>query len=206
MAFDDVRLPPDIEQGAQGGPQFNTTILTLSSGAEVRNQNWSRSKALYNIAYGVTDSDDPDDSYATVIAFFFARGGMARGFRFKDWLDFNATAQACSGLANGTNTIFQLQKTYTSGAINYVRKITRPVSGTVNVYNNAVLKTLGTDYTIDVTTGKITFTVAPVSGHAITADFDFDVPVRFAVDALQLTASVVNVAAIQSIALQEVIE
>lgn len=204
--FDDVRLSPDIEQGAQGGPQFNTTILTLSSGAEVRNQNWSRSKATYDISYGVTDSDDPDDSYASVIAFFFARGGMARGFRFKDWLDFVATAQTCSGLANGTNHVFQLQKTYSSGGVSYARKVTRPVSGTLNVYDNAVLKTVVTDYTIDFTTGIITFTTAPTSGHTITADFEFDVPVRFNVDGLQLTASVINVAEIQSITLQEIIE
>ena len=44
--FDNIRLPDEIEQGSTGGPQFYTSVLRLSSGAEARNQNWQDAKCV----------------------------------------------------------------------------------------------------------------------------------------------------------------
>ncbi len=116
-----------------------------------------------------------------LIAFFRARKGRAYGFRFKDWTDYQASAQRI-GTGNGTLTQFQLVKSYASGGITEPRTIAKPVAGSVNVYKNAVLQTSGVS--VDTTSGLVTFTSAPASGVAVTADFAFDVPVRFDTDRL----------------------
>ena len=89
MGFDEVRLPTNIEIGAQGGPQFNTTIIALSSGFEKRNINWADSKGTWDIGYSIRYKEDLD----IVIQFFYARRGRANGFRFKDWSDFELPQQ-----------------------------------------------------------------------------------------------------------------
>jgi uncharacterized protein (TIGR02217 family) len=79
-----------------------------------------------------------------------------------------------------------LVKTYTSGGITETRTITKPVSGTVVAYINSVPQASGA-YSIDITNGKITFVSAPANAAIITADFEFDVPVRFDTDRLSAT-------------------
>lgn len=88
------------------------------------------------------------------------------------------------GTGNGTLTAFQLTKTYVSGSNTYVREIKKPVTGTVKIYLNSLLQ--GSGFTIDHTTGIVTFTIAPGAGVAVTADCDFDVPVRFDTDMLSV--------------------
>jgi uncharacterized protein (TIGR02217 family) len=83
-SFDEVQFPPRISAGAQGGPAFSTTVLTLDSGMEHRNINWSRERPTYDISTGLKDADDGRE----YLKFFYARRGKAIGFRFKDWSDF----------------------------------------------------------------------------------------------------------------------
>ena len=40
--FLDVRFPPLISFGAEGGAEFLTDIVVTASGFETRNQNWSQ--------------------------------------------------------------------------------------------------------------------------------------------------------------------
>jgi uncharacterized protein (TIGR02217 family) len=180
MAFIETRFPTDISYGSGGGPEYSTDIVISQSGYEQRNSNWSQARARYNVAHGIKTQAQLN----TLIAFFRARKGMADGFRFKDWTDFSATAQPI-GTGNGTQTIFQLVKSYTSGSVTESRIISKPVTGTVSIYANAVLQTTG--YSLNTADGKITFSTAPASGVAITADFEFDVPVRFDTDRLSAT-------------------
>ena len=77
-------------------------------------------------------------------------------------------------------------QTYISGSNSYVREIKKPVTGTVKIYLNAVLQSSG--YTLDTTTGIVTFTTAPANTVVVSADFEFDVPVRFDTDALAVRA------------------
>ena len=53
-------------------------------------------------------------------------------------------------------------------------------------------------------TGLITFTTAPATGTAITAGFEFDVPVRFDSDALDVTLDLERFGSITSIPLLEI--
>lgn len=175
--FHEVQFPPKIAYGATGGPEFNTTITTTFGGFEQRNVNWQKARGRWDVSTGIKNKADMD----AVIAFFRARFGKAYGFRFKDWSDYQAVGQNI-GTGNGVLTEFQLTKTYSSGGNTYVRDIKKPVSGTVKIYLNSVLQVSG--YSVDHTTGIVTFTVAPGGGVAVSADCDFDVPVRFDTDAL----------------------
>ncbi len=181
MAFIEVAFPSDIAYGSSGGPEYSTDIVITNGGHEQRNINWAQARAKYNVAHGVKTKVQLD----ALIAFFRARKGRAEGFRFKDWSDYKAVAQVI-GTGNGTNKIFQLVKTYTSGGITETRTIAKPVVGTLAVYAAGVLQA-GAAYALDSTNGKITFVAAPANGASITADFEFDVPARFDTDRLSAT-------------------
>ena len=205
MAFHEVRFPDNISRGARGGPERRTQIVELASGAEERNASWANSRRRYDVAYGIRRADD----LAAVVAFFEARNGRLHGFRFKDWADFKsclpsqapgATNQPI-GTGNGSATLFQLTKRYTSGAQSWTRAITKPVAGTVTIALNGTPQASG--WSVSTTTGLITFTTAPAAGVAITAGFEFDVPVRFDTDVLDVTLDLERLGSINSIPLVE---
>jgi uncharacterized protein (TIGR02217 family) len=188
MSFHNVRLPEDVEKGAEGGPGFNTTVLKLSSGFERRNINWERELGEWDIAYGIETKADLED----VVAFFYVRRGKAYGFRFKDWSDFEIGAAGSPhtiGTGTGAQSVFQVYKTYTDAGGSFARKITRlDPDFPIQVYVNGVLKTLTTHYTVNYDTGVITFTGGnfPPNGHAVAVICWFDVPVRFDIDKLRV--------------------
>ena len=195
-AFHEVQFPPKIAYGASGGAEFNTSISTTFGGFEQRNVNWQKSRGRWDVSTGIKIKTDMD----TVIAFFRARFGKAYGFRFKDWSDYQGVGQVI-GTGNGTLTAFQLIKTYVSGSNSYVREIKKPVSGTVKIYLNAVLQSSG--FAIDLTTGIVTFTTAPGNTVVVSADYEFDVPVRFDTDALAVRADAPGVFVWDSIPIVE---
>ncbi len=178
--FSEIRFPTDISIGATGGPEFSTDVVTLQNGHEKRNANWQQARARYNIAHGIKDAGQ----LAELKNFFMAKNGKAMGFRYKDWTDYTVVGQAI-GIGDATTTDFQLVKTYSSGSETYTRIIAKPVSGTVDIYVDAVLQSSGVS--VDTTTGIISFDAAPAGSAEITADFEFDVPVRFDTDLLEAT-------------------
>lgn len=180
MTFHEIRFPDDIAYGASGGPEYLTTVVATASGFEQRNVNWAAARGKWNVASGLKHQFQLD----TLIAFFRARKGRAYGFRFKDWTDYKATGQAL-GTGDGTNKSFQLVKAYVSGAGSDTRIIAKPVQGTVVPYLAGIKQTSG--WSVNTTTGVLTFLVAPAQGVAVTADFEFDVPVRFDTDSMAVT-------------------
>lgn len=205
-AFHEVRFPDDISKGSSGGPERVTDIVELVSGFEERNAAMANSKRTYDAGLGLRNVNDLHD----VIEFWEARFGQLYGFRWKDWADYKscktrntpAFNDQVIGTGNGTQTQFQLVKNYVSGAYGYQRTIRKPVAGTVLVGKAGVNQ--GSDWTVDTTTGIITFSVAPTAGQTITAGFEFDVPVRF--DASKLTVSIdaFNHGSIPNIAIKEI--
>jgi len=189
MAFHEVRFPDNISRGARGGPERRTQIVELASGDEERNASWANSRRRYDVAYGIRRADD----LAAVVAFFEARNGRLHGFRYKDWADYKSAlpSQAITatdqqiGTGTGSLQTFQLAKRYTSGAQTWVRTIAKPIAGTVRVALGMVEQLSG--WTMDTTTGVITFTTAPANGVIVRAGFEFDVPARFDSDALDVT-------------------
>jgi uncharacterized protein (TIGR02217 family) len=206
MAFHDVRFPDNISRGARGGPERRTQIVELASGDEERNASWANSRRRYDVAYGIRRSDD----LASVVAFFEARNGRLHGFRYKDWADYKSglpsqpitpTDQQI-GTGNGSLKTFQLAKRYISGAQSWTRTIAKPVAGTVRIALGMVEQMSG--WTVDATTGVVTFTTAPGNGVIVRAGFEFDVPVRFDTDVLDVTLDIERLGSITSIPLLEI--
>ena len=210
MAFHDVRFPLDISKGADGGPERRTDIVTLGSGAEERNSRWADSRRAWNAGYGAHTLDQ----LHAIIAFFEERRGRLHGFRWRDAADWKSCApQAVAsaldqviGTGNGSTAAFQLSKTYGSSYAPWTRTITKPVAGTVVIAVAGVAKTSGTHFIVDVTTGRVTFLTGhvPASGHAVTAGFEFDCPVRFDTDKLEINVQGFRHGAIPHIPIIEV--
>jgi uncharacterized protein (TIGR02217 family) len=92
-------------------------------------------------------------------------------------------------------------KEYPSGSVIEVRTITKPVAGTVKVYLDGVEQLSG--WSVDTTTGLVTFSTAPAAGVEITADFEFDVPARFDTDHMAVTIESYRLHAWQQIPIVE---
>lgn len=180
MSFAEVQFPSDISYGATGGPMFLTDVVSTVSGHEQRNSKWSQARAKYNVASGVKT----ETQWQALISFFRARRGKAVGFRFKDWSDYKAESVQI-GVGDDSTTEFQLVKIYSSGSVAVSRTITKPVSGTVDIYVDSVLQSSGVS--VDTTTGVVTFSSPPATDEVITAEFEFDVPVRFDTDEMAVS-------------------
>ena len=143
------------------------------------------------------------------MAFFEARNGRLHGFRFKDWGDHKSCLPSGTpsptdqsiGTGDGTTTAFQLVKHYASGSQTWTRTIAKPVAGTVRVALDGAEQI--DDWSVDTTTGVVTFDIAPAAGVAVTAGFAFDVPVRFDTDVLDVTLDLERLGSITSIPLLE---
>lgn len=180
MAFHEIRFPEELSYGLTGGPQFNTSVITVKSGQEQRNQNWETTRYRWDASTAIKTRADME----IISGFFLARRGKLHGFRFKDWADHTTYTTQLLGTGNGVLTAFQLVKHYSDIGGSYSRQITKPVSGTVLVYLNDVLQNSG--FTVNTTTGIVTFTSPPGVGVTVKAEFDFDVPVRFDTDELKI--------------------
>jgi uncharacterized protein (TIGR02217 family) len=178
--FHEVRFPDNIAYGATGGPEFATTVVVTGAGHEQRNVNWAEARGRWDVGSGLKNQQQLDE----LIAFFRARKGRAYGFRFKDWTDYKATGQLL-GAGDGAQTQFQLVRRYPSGNVIEVRMVSKPVAGTVKVYLDSVEQASG--WSVDTTSGLVTFGTPPALGVEVTADFEFDVPVRFDTDHMAVT-------------------
>ena len=186
MAFHDVRFPDRIAEGAEGGPEFSTSVIVSSGGHEQRQGNWSAGRGRWNVATGLQDETD----LAVLIAFFRARAGRLHAFRFKDWSDYQLDRQVI-GTTGGGDATWQILRTYTSGPTSVTRTITRPVGGTVRCWVNGTERSPGagsSQFQVNLATGVITLgsVLAGTTGQAIEAACDFDVPARFDTDTLPL--------------------
>ena len=210
MDFHETRFPLEITFGSSGGPERRTDIVTLGSGHEERNSPWADSRRRYDAGYGVRSLDD----LHAVIAFFEARHGRLHGFRWKDKVDHRSGVPGTLigpldetlGTGDGTTATFSLAKAYASGGATYTRPISKPVEGTVRVAVAGVEQTLATDFIVDHNTGVVTFLSGhePGPGQSVTAGFEFDVPVRFDTDFLDVNLTSFDAGDIPSIPLVEI--
>jgi uncharacterized protein (TIGR02217 family) len=209
MSFHEVRFPTEISRGAEGGPERRTDIVVLGSGYEERNSRWADSRRSYNAGYGVKSVDD---LYA-VIAFFEERRGRLYGFRWRDHADWKSCAPGGTpsatdqviGTGDGTTASFQLKKTYGGAHAPWTREIKKPVVGTVVVAVAGVVKPPSA-FVVAPATGIVTFLAGhiPAAGQAVTAGFEFDVPVRFDSDKLEINLQGFRHGAIPNIPVVEV--
>lgn len=205
MAFHDIRFSEHVSRGATTGNSRPGEIVSFRSGREKRNYPTRTFRRKFNIGYGMRNLDDLYDVYT----FFTERGGSEHSFRFKDWSDYksckpNGVVSASDqplGLGDGVKTEFQIIKSYGS----FVRVITKIVADTDLVAVGGSPRIRGFDYTINLLTGAITFTTAPLSGQSVTCGFEFDVPVRFEDADFDVNVEHFNAGESPNIVLREVI-
>jgi len=210
MSFHDVRFPTAISRNAQGGPERRTDVVVLGSGYEERNSRWADSRRSYNAGYGVKSLAD----LAEIIAFFEERRGRLHAFRWRDPMDWKSCAPNAApaaldqviGTGTGAQAAFQLKKVYGSAFAPWTREIKKPVAATVKLAVAGAEQTAGTHFAIDAATGIVTFLAGhiPASGQSVTAGFEFDVPVRFDTDKLEINLSGFTSGAIPNIPIVEV--
>lgn len=185
--FHEIRLPLSVSLGATGGPERQTEIVRLASGAESRNARWGASRRRWEIGGAPMRLEAAHE----LIAFFEARGGRLNGFRFRDPVDFKScapgedvsAADQVIGAGDGATAAFQLVKRYDSGSESYVRTIRKPVAGSVMVACDGEAMD---EIAVDFATGIVTLVEAPAEGAIVTAGFEFDTPVRFDADRLDM--------------------
>lgn len=200
QAFDDVLFPLALGREAEVSPEFSTAIVTSAGGHEARNASWAEARTRYDVGPGVRSEAD----IATLLDFFRARMGPARGFRLRDPFDASsggATPGARDqivGMGDGVTVRFALVKRYGDA----VRRITRPVAGSVRVGVDGVETTA---FSV-VAGGYVELDVAPEKGVPVTAGFLFDVPVRFAEDKLSVHRATFLAGAATAVPLVEVRE
>lgn len=138
-------------------PQFKTLKLGPTDGDFVQRRR-KRTTPLYRFTLKYDRLSATEEK--ALYDFYLARYGSWEAFAFFDF-DTRAYAGVSLGTGNGAATQFQMK----------ARKTTNRT-----IYVNAIAKTEGTDYTIGSETGtdgqdKVTFTVAPGNGLAVTADY-----------------------------------
>lgn len=208
--FHEIRFPTAISRASHGGPERRTDVVVLGSGAEERNARWADSRRSYNAGYGVKSLDD----LHAVIAFFEERRGRLIGFRWRDPVDCKscppegtpAALDQTIGTGDGATIAFQLRKTYGSAFNPWTRDIRKPVAGSVLIAVAGAAQAPGAAYTVDDTTGIVAFQPGhiPGPGQPITAGFEFDVPVRFDTDRLEVNIQGFRHGAIPSIPVVEI--
>lgn len=205
--FHEVRFPVDVAFGSTGGPQRRTEVVTLGSGREQRNSRWARSRRRFDAGYGIRTLDE----LAEVIAFFEERRGRLYGFRFRDPLDFKSCPPSRTpaptdqqiGIGDGATRTFRLAKRYGAGFAPYDREIAKPVAGTVRVAVGGA-EQVAPAFALDASSGVVTFASPPAAGAVVTAGFQFDCPVRFDTDAIEIDLSAFQAGALPSVPVVEI--
>lgn len=207
MNFHEVRFPAAISLGSSGGIERRTEIVTLVSGHEERNSPWALSRRTYDAGLGVRSLE----ALHEVLAFYEARRGMLYGFRWKDWFDHKSCGpsgvpgplDAKIGTGDGVTGVFALTKTYAPGVHQYERPITKPVAGSVTVAVDGVVLD-DADFACDPATGMVTIFQTPPVGAVVSAGFEFDVPVRFGADVIEVNFAAFQAGSIPAIPIIEV--
>lgn len=210
MSFHEVRFPTAISRGAQGGPERRTDVVVLGSGHEQRNSRWADSRRSYNAGYGIKSLDE----LHAVITFYEERRGRLYGFRWRDHADWKscapegipAASDQVIGTGDGTQATFTLSKVYGGAFAPWSREVRKPVEGSVLIAVDGVVRSAGADYIVDHASGTVAFQpgAIPDAGATVTAGFEFDVPVRFDTDKLEISLQGFRHGAIPNIPIVEI--
>ena len=204
-SFHDVLFPPAVSFGATGGPERRNEIVALASGREKRNARLSLSRRRYDAGTGVRSLEDLHD----VVAFFEARRGSLHAFRFRDPFDMKSCRPQATpsptdqvlGTGDGEMLRFALVKVYGEGEDAYRRPISRPRPESLRVAVGGV----EAGFTFDEERAEIVLASAPGAGVAVTAGYEFDVPVRFDAERIEVSLTSFRAGQIPTIPLVEVL-
>jgi uncharacterized protein (TIGR02217 family) len=177
--FLEERLPIDVRLGATYADEYAVEITTTRGGSEYRRLIHNYPVRQFTVNYTLTRAD----LWARIIALYHRAYGMYAGFRVRCADDYSTNAQTGAptafddAMALVSAGVYQIQNYYGAGAtplgIGYpLRTIFKPVAGTVRASIGLVeiLNSPVVNWTVDTTTGKITFSAnksAAVTGTGI---------------------------------------
>lgn len=204
--YDSIILSTDIEVGAESSPLWASDVVFFDSGYRAVNSRWDQGLRRLNITYRELPT-----AIEEIIRVFNAVNGPAHSFLVRDWGDWNttqgdmATDSAINNITNldqpmlntttlsfagdASTVLYQLGKAYDKGLANQYRYIKKPVNGTVSIAIDGVAKVEGPDYTVDYSTGLVTFATPPGLSSSPTWGGAFYVPVAFTRDELPLSVN-----------------
>lgn len=182
MHYEQV-LDLGYDYGAIGGLGWDTTVIEYPTGQSRRNQNRSAALGAWQLGDRRIDGDTAD----LLDSFFHAMRGRVHSFLYLDWGDYLVKEQQL--IVEGDTA--QLIKVYGLSINAWVRDIQKPDATSVVLEMNegAGWETLeaDVDYTLDATTGIVTFDTPPETSAQVRWSGRFYVPVRFDRDRLDKT-------------------
>ena len=174
---------PGLTWSVTKAPIFQTRIQRAVSGRELRALDYPNPLWQFTLAFAFLRDNAAAgyDELRTLLGFFMLCQGAYGTFLFDDPTDDQVTGQAI-GTGNASQTAFQLVRTIGSSLPGggFSEPIVAP-NAVSAVYFNGVVQS-PSSYSVDANTGLVTFTTAPGSGAAITADFTYYFRCRFAED------------------------
>lgn len=198
--FYELRFPEQISHNFTIISEFKTDLISTKSGKEQRNTIWENEKLKFKINNENLTFDDINE----IFNFFKLMKGKANGFRFKNWANYK-TKNEFLGIFTD-NYVFQLVKNYIvvdcfDKLYSITKKITKPVLNTVKIYVNDIETT---NFNINYSNGEITIKTTLNENDLITADFEFDISVRFDSDLIELNMLTENIGIINNLELIEI--
>lgn len=178
---DNAILDGKLALGFTEASVWNTTIITLSGGNEVRNARWQAPLRRYEFGY----NPRPLAEVQAIVAFFHDARGQGRTWLLKSWTDYQLD-NGQIGTGTGALTSFQLVKSY--GTLQpYSRTLKNIKPGTLAVTVNGVAATVSTEVA-----GLVTLSAAPAAAAVVRATCQFYVPVRFSSDEIKVRGDLPN--------------
>lgn len=173
--YSDVILPSGIvAAGLAGVTEFNNTASVNQGGFESVNINWQFPLREYELGFVAL----PGSVWKQIQATHLVCKGNAYGFLMLDPVD--QTVLVTEGKMTGTAGSagpYTLSKRYTAwGGARYAdRIIKRPLASSLVCYVNGVARA----YTLNSTTGQITFSVAPSVGQTLSWSGSYYIAAHF---------------------------
>lgn len=159
------RFPGCPSFGFTSDPDYRVVVTRTASGFEKRNRSWQMPLTRMVVTIGPRLEQEIQE----LLEFYHAVGGMAIGFRVKDYSDYkscfvNETPTSIDQPLVAVDAGHQLVKRYQFGSLTLNRYIYKPVLGTVTFTGGGSL-----DYSTGLVTG----------GAGGTWGGEFDLPMRF---------------------------
>ena len=190
----------------QYSEQWATDLVSFDSGREQRNQLWEQPIRHWTLTYDVLAAAPRD----LLIQLFRRAKGRYTVFLFEDPNDYECGLTECSITAVAAQVNFQLIKTYYGGTAqtwNENKTRIQPSTEYVPIVKvDGVAKAEGADFTLNDSTGVVTFGAAPGAAKVITADYRFYYPVRFDLDVYDEATLAQDLWSMGGISLAEVLE
>jgi uncharacterized protein (TIGR02217 family) len=200
---------PGLGWSVTKSARFATRIQRAVNGRELRALDQSNPIWSWTLTYpllrdkwdsrsgGIGSGGTGYDELRTLAGFFLQQQGAFQPFLFDDPTDHAVTA-GLLGTGDSSATAYQLVRTMGG----FAEPITAPNMVSA-VYLDGILQSAG-GYSVDATTGLVTFTIPPPAGQAITADFTYYFRVRFSDDTAEFENFMLQLWQARQIKLQSV--